>query len=1248
MTETNYKEFKYKALLPGVVERDEKFQSYATAMDQAFQNSEIHNIAITGIYGAGKSSFWKTYLQDDSSVAIERKSNVGNTVTISLATFEQEESTQIASQDQNQAAIEKQIINQLLFQLDPKKISRSKYAVKMPEARCEKLLLALKVLAMAIGSMLLYFAKDVFASFPIAFSTTHWVLFYRVISAILILLPLVFFSIRQMKQLPFQHGKINFKGLEAEIGAPEKDDVLNNNMQELVYLIIAGQVQTIVFEDLDRFRDVNLFVKLRELNYLVNAQVKATNGKPIRFVYMLRDDLLESKDRTKFFDFILPIIPAIDSHNSKGKMLELFQNDETETASLPSRETLEALSLYIDDMRLLLSIRNEYEIYRQVIDLKGRRLKPDKLLALVVLKNVFPKEFSRLQQDTGYIYSLFSKIQNERTKQVEEIENAIKKRQLLQTNKKESIPRNEAQLICMYLPSHFQIQPQFTTNGNTVSEILSDWIKAPTQHASVMLNNSGYSYDFNQFIDYLSQKNEKFKILWERHDSRPIQDQVENLQEEIDSLEVQKSQVANMCLSELLRIKSIGKLEQFFTTQAVNNTNGSEEPIISDHYFNLIRFLLLEGLIDEAYPDYKGVFYKNSLGANDSIFLRSLLERASLDAHFHLDNPALVAERLKPNDYFRLETFNHELIDFLRDNNKGDALSKIINTALKNKNETDILSYLSALDPSSLTKLILCLLPVFIDTILAIISTEHKDTLLNYRICIILYEHPELLKNNVSELTAFIESNSDVLTTEGLDITAKFLDGLEKESIRFIDIDGRDIKKKIAETLAQKALVVLNYRNLAHLMSIIRQLEKHEIRVMFLNELLDNPLYELYRAEVLSSPDSLIQAYIDDIQNYKTKAELSDKPMQEMLNSILAEKLKHELIACVKATVIQLKNINDASLWDLMIQQKLVLITPENILTYWEKYNYTPAMENMLNRFYIDNNHMELPTGLANKLLNRPTIVENSFNDALQQSNTSIELLSSEMPINRVLTLIQNNKLKLTLQNFNTIVKHEDNGLFLSYVDCQKDNFLAFLQNNNLIQILTQSQITLLIDNRSLSDNNLTVLLQQTRMKISLFKIPNATPFMRRYILSNAFCEKDIPLIIETASSLDLWPEFLNLLANDTFFEQTKGHLWTSKYIDDLLSASALNAARKIDVLEHVITKAYEPHKIRTRIERIDKVRSLANVFDNKKPKIQDDDQLKIACSLEKVNIVSISKNEDRESLNFKPKAFQALLKEEE
>ena len=162
-------------------------------------------------------------------------------------------------------------------------------------------------------------------------------------------------------------------------------------------------MDVVVFEDMDRFNAGGIFERLREVNTLANIQLQKENKKVLRFFYLLRDDIFISKDRTKFFDYIIPVVPVVDSSNSydqfishlkKGGVFEKF-----------NESFLQGLSLYIDDMRLLKNIYNEFVIYYNRINIT--ELDCNKMLAIIAYKNLFPSDFADLQLNKGFVYTLF-------------------------------------------------------------------------------------------------------------------------------------------------------------------------------------------------------------------------------------------------------------------------------------------------------------------------------------------------------------------------------------------------------------------------------------------------------------------------------------------------------------------------------------------------------------------------------------------------------------------------------------------------------------------------------------------------------------------------------------------------------------------------------------------------------------------------------------------------------------------------
>src|SRR5690606_25651609 len=92
----------------------------------------------------------------------------------------------------------------------------------------------------------------------------------------------------------------------------------------------------------------------------------------IKFLYAVGDDLFnDKKERVKFFEYIIPVIPFINSSNAEEQLKTLIKESELEENVFP-KEFISDITTFIDDidMRLLISIFHEFVIYRQI-------LKPD-------------------------------------------------------------------------------------------------------------------------------------------------------------------------------------------------------------------------------------------------------------------------------------------------------------------------------------------------------------------------------------------------------------------------------------------------------------------------------------------------------------------------------------------------------------------------------------------------------------------------------------------------------------------------------------------------------------------------------------------------------------------------------------------------------------------------------------------------------------------------------------------------------
>ena len=407
----------FNSLTPDILENNKKV--YTEALDYAFGNPDIRNIAITGIYGAGKSSVWNTYKNNkskESKFNLFRINPFKNVITVCLGKYsDKNDKTEHLSKNELDSRVETQIINQILSQIKADDIPLSKYKFK-GNISSIKLFLNIFLTMFFIGSISIFGIRKEIVE--LLNKKLEWfdmnILLLSISGMIFVSVGVFLYHFYKENKVKFS--KVNFKVAEAQFSDGNNDEtVLERDIREIVYLLSSSKSDIVVFEDLDRYDNVDIFIKLKELNFLLNSYLETNKkNRVVKFVYLIKDGLFQTKDRTKFFDFILPIVPVVDSNTSEGHLLDLLGmgNEKQENAGEQNNNSLNKnvlrnVSLYIDDMRILRNIVNEYIVYSKILRVSEEKLDENKLFSLITVKNTYPNEFDLLQEDKGYISGIF-------------------------------------------------------------------------------------------------------------------------------------------------------------------------------------------------------------------------------------------------------------------------------------------------------------------------------------------------------------------------------------------------------------------------------------------------------------------------------------------------------------------------------------------------------------------------------------------------------------------------------------------------------------------------------------------------------------------------------------------------------------------------------------------------------------------------------------------------------------------------
>lgn len=438
----------------------------------------------------------------------------------------------------------------------------------------------------------------------------------------------------------------------------------------------------VIIEDLDRFGTPNIFLKLRELNQLINESKIV--GRHITFIYAIKDDIFKDEERTKFFDFITTVIPVINPSNSKDKLKSALEAKGCGNDGI-SDEDLSEMAFFIQDMRILTNIVNEYKQYRdKLCEASDFQLNKTKLLGMIVYKNYYPQDFALLHRRDGKIYKCISSKSNFiplALKAIEESENALSKKEQIF---KQDANLSNADLRRLFLfklwhklsnkplfiliqNNHYSFE-QIANNEDLFAKLLSEEeITYEYRYHYNYTTTESKSVDFKQIdkeIDYSERlKLSENDITFFRNEHRRIQQE--------------KIKVKSLRLKDLIKKYKLGETEEFKS-------------------FGLppmMNVFIRRGYLDEDYYDYISYFYEGMVSLADRELLLSMKIEECKPYEYHIDKIENFVKELKDYMFESDAILNIDLLDYLASHNvQSDKFEHIMMRLERDKAPLQFLS----------------------------------------------------------------------------------------------------------------------------------------------------------------------------------------------------------------------------------------------------------------------------------------------------------------------------------------------------------------------------------------------------------------------------------------------------------------------------------------------------------------------------------------------------------------------------
>lgn len=631
----------FEPLTPVVME-GEQADRYVCELRHALENDQVRNIALTGGYGAGKSSVIRTFF--DRHPEYEH-------IYVSLATFSKD--TPVGSDvSQGEAAatsgtprgqadlmsrIEETIVQQLLYAVPAQQVPKTRLK-RIVQASNSHIAFHTVFFALLIICGLRLYLPSVSAPpkidpdwlVPTLMLLPDWcaLIFTGAASLYLLYSALRYLSLFSIDGLTLKGGKLE---------ATHHGSVLHKHVDEIIYCFERSNIKVVVIEDLDRFGIQDVFFRLREINFTIQQSPQVRQR--VHFIYAIRDELFSVGDKTKFFDLIIPVIPVVNSENSREKMMDLLGASRFSAAMIARLDPvlIETVCYYIDEMRLIKNIVNEFDMFSNLLRSHGLELDANKLFAMVVVRNLYPEAFAELIKRRGPIYKVFSDFSGWRIEHAQEIEEQIAAlREKLEDIGHEHLESLEELRVCVWYQIVKALYPEHSDElhyGDEQIATLTEFVQGAvfdevfkTDQPLFMSPRDYQGYrDTRKHVQ--SEQVLEFTSYWERYQLL-VMDHV-NLSLEIKALSEKSTLIKRMP----------------FRVAAKHQYGEVVAQVLKD--LGAMTYLMRAGYFDPVdYNDYLGFFYEGSLTHNDKNLILALRRGESPQVTAEVNNPAVVIGKL--------------------------------------------------------------------------------------------------------------------------------------------------------------------------------------------------------------------------------------------------------------------------------------------------------------------------------------------------------------------------------------------------------------------------------------------------------------------------------------------------------------------------------------------------------------------------------------------------------------------------
>lgn len=1075
-------EREFQTLTPIVDPDKEGYQPYFKALDYALSRDDVKNIAITGSYGAGKSSVILSYLKKIEGrkrlwhrlkywLRFTSLKPADEHVIISLANFETDETLKSSESLSKEQSIEYSILQQILYKVDKG---------TLPDSRVERIhtrsvgqilitsCLLFFVLILTIVVTTLLFPQKIINTFSLPSAVSHFIAIHPVwrwgcIGSLSFII--CWYLLSRFYRIGFFDRKIALDKvnlLKAEIAAEKQNtaSLLNLYIDEIVYFFLKTKYRVVVFEDLDRLNNGHIFIKLREINQVINNS-RLLEKKPIKFIFAVREDLLkDAESQTKFFDFIVPIIPAVDSENA----YDILSSKVINFNSVDKEQFFKKVSLYLTDMRVMNNVINEFNIFKKLIT---GEISDVKLFSLIMYKNLCTKDFTLLDNQDGFLYRVVNAYSKRTLHDVYfkdlEIKISQQKEKLVKVQKElqTSSLNLRVEILRRYLPEQIESNTVFYISHNKYGQVGSSWSfvelcgdeslfcdflnRELPSGIAITYSRNGYEYQdtfqipHNKRAESLREYNKRSPVILDKN-----QKTVEQLSKNILNTQRVLNQRNGLSLHELCEKITLAKLSEWLLNVASTDDKGNKnasKPSAINFNMELLFFMLSNGYIEQDYMQYRSIFHAGALSKSDNVYIQKVAAKVNFEElkDIHLNNVSNVVDKMESLSFKYYEgIFHPHIISFLINCRAGfarDVFIHLFNYCSHGLIIRTMRTYFYEFSNDDYHDLINLILSdeKTLGKLMAAMSTyrdidSDDDFYQQLFVSLLRFGLIENItrQSAVQDYLHELKTDTTLFTYIRPDEIASFSIKLKELNIVFDSVNeaNDESERTLVKFIAENFLYVFNINNLTALFNAYSNNRKN------VEELSRNP-YTLIMSEKVPC---LIEAVNTNLEmfivEYFIHSEESVGSVISLINSDATERSKEIIIENMDFEVQQLSTVENIRLsvvegasftvYDLLFKHGRVAANWDNIFNYM----YTDVDDEILWAFFA--HHPEVLSGhkvsvpeesidnVVNHIISAADKPDALYAQLISVLPVSIDKVISDLPLTKFKALCESNRVLLS------------------------------------------------------------------------------------------------------------------------------------------------------------------------------------------------------------------------------------------